>query len=322
MVFLLVAVIFALKQLVVEKQRDEVEETRREEVERLVNDVSELTTMRLKLARKLGEELARMKGVEVNAVTAQVKVYHEALGFEPGVDRPKPEGIEFLEIFIPQYACALVSFEKENCERDCGKLDPRNPKAINRILVTGHADLVDGFVWNRKLASRRAEHTIQSALDIASQKSCDAWKIGPYLEHRLHPAAAGQIEHCLEVIEGDSQRYCSTLPASDRSDEKGHRTVTLEVELVGEDLSGMALNLVALDATVSQNSSTKELLDTLEPMLVACVKGDKGGRPSTECAPIRIGSKPLARSTALQWAVERACHSAGKDASPDYCEVR
>ncbi len=308
MVFLLVTTIFALKQLMQERAKQV-------EVERLVNDVSELTTMRLRLAEELNERLGDMEGVEVDLVTAQVTVAHDALGFRSG--SPHPERTDFLQRFIHPYSCALIAFEQGQCQGECDRLDPRSPKAVRRILVTGHADLVSDFVSNRILASQRAENVIQSALGIAASGSCDEWAIGSYLENRFQPAAAGQIAHCLEVTDGDSRELCSALPQSRRMDSPRNRTVTFEVELVGEDLSGMALNLVALDATVSENASTKDLIEILEPMLEACVREE---RPSSECAPIRVGSGALQRSEPLRAAVVRACDAAANDASPDYCQ--
>ncbi len=321
MVFLLVTIVFALKQLMLEHAKKmEVRElvndvsAKKMEVRELVNDVSDLTTMRLRLARELNEKLDGLSGVEVDLVTAQVTVEHDALGFEPGEAIPRDTG--FLQMFIGPYSCALIAFEHAHCHEGCERLDPRNPKAIRRILVTGHADLVAGFVHNRSLAADRAENVIQASLEVAKNIQCEEVPVASYLESRLQPAAAGQIAHCLEEMDGDTRTLCSDLPDSRRSPSERHRTVTFEVELVGEDLSGMALNLVALDATVSGNAATDELLLTLEPMIDACVRGE---RPSSECAPIRIDSDPLLRSQRLRTAVARACQAAAEAALDEYC---
>lgn len=343
MVFLLVTTIFALKQLMAERDK-------RIEVERLVNDVSELTTMRLRLAERLQKEFADVEHVEVNPVSAQVTVNHKALEFDSG--KAEPKKLDFLRSFVHPYACALMSFELQQCEQGCGGdddplenshcykqcavHDPRMARSIKRVLVTGHADLesksrgLAAHVDNRDLSGDRATNVINAMFDIAGESVCSGEGedlllrrgIGgtrPFLQARMHPAAGGELKHCVEALHGDTSRLCSSLDDRPRVDD--YRTVTFEVELVGEDLSGMALNLVALDATVSGSASTADLIRDLRPMLYACVREKE---PSLKCEPVLAGSDALRRSEPLRRAVADACAAAREDdeASPEYCQQR
>lgn len=311
MVFILVTCMLALQQV------RELNATQ-EQVRLLVEDVTQLAKLRLELAQVLEEQIGGLDGVSVDAVTARVTVQHDALGFGSQQTQLSPAGQDFLDEFIPSYACALASFESDTCSSDSPdcrqRLDPRRRRAVRRVLVTGHADLEGTTIVNHAYAVQRARNVV--AAGLSSESECpelSALDLQAYLEARLQPASAGEIEHCLDRTRGNSGVKCSSLP--DESD-PGHRTVTFEVELVGEDVSGIAINLVALDAVVSQGEVTSDLIATLRPRIKRCAALSQSAE---ECSGLELDSPAMKQSASLLSELEQACSDLGS--TGHYCKA-
>ena len=313
MVFILVACVLAIRQTQRLRDLDGI----KQQVQTLVEDVNELASLRLQLAATLKERVGGMDGVQVDEVTARVTVEHTALGFETEQIDVGTTGHDFLDRFIPEYACALAEFERATCAgaKACmDRLDPRRSKGIRRILVTGHADLQGDYEENYGVYGlQRARNVVGASL--GQDRRCaglSGFDVRAYLESRLQAASGGEIEHCLRITSGDSRQRCSEL-----ADEVSahHRTVTFEVELVGDDISGLALNLVALDAVVSDGATTAQLLETLRPMLLDCARRVER---SPDCSAVDPAARVRSLAGPLQDEMERIC--AATESPGYYCD--
>lgn len=308
MVFILITCMLALQQVRAIKKTEA-------QLQSLVKDVTDLAKLRLELAQILQERVGGLDGVTVDEVTARVTVQHSALGFGSQETELGSEGTLFLRQFIPGYACALAEFEQHSCEGDaeCARrMDPRRRRGIRRILVTGHADLEGSTIINHAYAVQRSKNVVaRSLMEPGSCPTLPNLDLGAYLEARLQPASGGEIGHCLSESGGDSSIRCSTLPDQSAPE---HRTVTFEVELVGEDVSGIAINLVALDAVVSRGQVTSGLVETLRPRIEQCARANQ---EDPECAGLTPGSEALRQSDSLRDLLAEACRTT--DSPGFYC---
>jgi hypothetical protein len=215
----------------------------------------------------------------VDAVTAQLEIQDTLLTFEVGDDVLKPKGQKFLHDFTPPYVCALwTQRQADECSTEseqndvCERLSPHIPGAVKRILVTGSADMFDSSVYkNHELASDRAQTVVKEMLrqldSIADPTKPSIGAFSPntkcadnpravydFARERLWAAGSGDTQHCSDVLDNGELLDCRngrTIEAPI------YRRVTFELEIAGDDMTGMLLHMVNLvDQVGGSNSNT------------------------------------------------------------------
>lgn len=259
------------------KARQEVQATevqlQAEKVKKLTHEIQVILGTRKRLADALREAVADAD--RVDPVTAQMVVVEgaETIQFAEGqavlTDRSKA----WLREFVPSYVCALWQQDRKNClnggadPATCTRLDPERPQGVRRVLVTGHADLKGNSVANLDLSARRGHAVVEyiiarlKVLDAADQAggnpavpdACrgDVRELRGYVEKRFVAVGSGDMEHCRAVARSRPGGGGPLCAASDVA-EPGYRRVTFELELTGSDMTGLVLDLLALQAATGQ----------------------------------------------------------------------
>ena len=245
--------------------------SQQDRVRDVVESIEIILNTKSKLAESINRALER-KHIQADPVTAQVEIADEALSFVKGEAVLRDEGVSFLRGVIPPYVCALWLHDRSDCVRtagtECSRLDPERPRGVRRILVRGHASMEGTYVVNHWLSGERAHAVVREAqliLDVAAESgpkaaniphevwssmpsACqdDARALQRYARERLWGVATGDSEHCTaKNNESSETRWCDDL----REDEKQDVTfqkVTFGLEVTGDDMTGLLLDVIAL----------------------------------------------------------------------------
>lgn len=315
-----------------------------------VRDVVESIEIILNTKSKLAESINKAlesEQVKADTVTAQVEIADQSLSFELDDDKLKPAGREFLRRVIPPYVCALWMQDLENCTDEsgasCGRLDPERPRGVRRILVRGHGSMVGGYGYNQNLSSRRAQTVVAETHRILLRAvereggfqldSDDVWGQVPdacrqdpealqhYVRERLWAVATGDTEHCTAAVNAAAgQIWCDDLTRAEMNDPTFQK-VTFGLEVTGDDMTGLLLDVVALRREVGgDQAQAGEVERIADEVASACWKdprryhgcskyvdeclGEPVGRPSRDLCTgmfLAIGALPegaLARMAA------------------------
>lgn len=227
----------------------------------------------------------------VDPVTAQLSLPEEALRFGSGqasmagdTDRSgRIDGEEYLERFAPAYFCALWKHECRGCT---GRLDPERPQGVRRVLISGHTDLRKGtdgssFETNTALGAARAVTVakfVGKVLKDCTDGQCGGDALVPpackgrmgevwrYAQERIWAGGAGYTAHCSDALgtlscwTDDEKRDPLVAEINDQTDcdedlygcvSSDHRRVDFVLELTGDDMTGMLLDVLALQREVS-----------------------------------------------------------------------
>ncbi|HHO54656.1 MAG TPA: hypothetical protein ENK18_28215 [Deltaproteobacteria bacterium] len=221
-------------------------------IQELLESVQIILGTRARLADALQEGLHDRKDVTVDAVTAQLVLDSDLLSFEPGSAEITDRGRRFLDAFARSYSCALWSYETKGDTESAPS--PNEPSGVRRILVTGRADLdrgASGNVDNQALSGQRALAVVDRLLlalgdtDGGGGAVCAGrWsEVQDYMRARLRPIGAGDREHCIKEFGGID---CGAHSQSDPD----YRNVTFSLDVTGDDMTGLLLDVVELSKTV------------------------------------------------------------------------
>ena len=257
-----------------------------------VRDVVESIEIILNTKSRLAESINKAlesEQVRADTVTAQVEIADKALSFEIDSALLRPEGRDFLRSVIPPYVCALWTHDRAGClERgaaDCDRLDPERPRGVRRILVRGHGSMLGGYVRNQVLSAERAQAVVLEAhrvLDVASSRGPDAARIPSevwarlpadcrsdpgalrrYARERLWAVATGDSEHCTaKVNESGATTWCDDLSAAEKNDVRFQK-VTFGLEVTGDDMTGLLLDVVALREEVGGDQREADVVERI-----------------------------------------------------------
>ncbi|GEM_PF-2886908 len=256
-------------------------------VREVVESIEIILNTKSKLAESINKAL-ETEQVQADTVTAQVEIADEALSFEKSLAVLKPEGREFLQGVIPPYVCALWEHDKKDCERadaDCSRLDPERPRGVRRILVRGHASMVGTYEGNHQLSAARAETVVLEAHRIldrladggpeASGPAASAWTRLPtecrentealrrYARERLWAVATGDSEHCTASVNASKDRvWCDDVSDAEQDDVRFQK-VTFGLEVTGDDMTGLLLDVVALRREVGGHQEEASAVEAI-----------------------------------------------------------
>ncbi len=328
-------VIFLLLLVSLAVQMRAQQESQSARVDELSRQVQIILGTRARLAESIHTAVGSTPGLAVDPVTAQL-VFAQSehtIAFPVGSAELDAQDREFLRGFVPSYICALHQRECTNAGTDtasCPRLDPGRPQGVRRILVTGHADLLGSGSDNLRLSAARANAVVDHSLaliergeglsgDCLTQREA-LWQ---YAQERFMALGAGDVEHCRARQNEALGVPCATDPlrTSPREQQPEYRRVTFELELTGADMTGLVLDLIALqeatgglDSTGSDEGELTTLRDTIagrcweDPSLYhdcgryidACLSADPDGTHGStgmDCGPVQT---PSARSESLQ----------------------
>ena len=240
------------------------------------------------------------KSVQVDPVTAQVKISNKALAFPVNSAALGPEGLEFLGWIVPRYVCSLWQHDRKECLDKglsaCERVDPEAPGGVRRILVRGHASLQGESRRNRELSAERARsvveevHRLIDEFQEASREGSappDAWASAPaeclasaasvalYARERLWAVATSDTEHCTDVVnrfagEVECDGPDGELPDEVRTDEE-YQKVTFGLEVTGDDMTGLLLDVFALRQQVGGDpDEANQVEETAARVAKAC----------------------------------------------------
>jgi len=242
----------------------------RDRVRDVVESIEIILSTKSKLAESINKAL-ESEQVQADTVTAQVEIEDKALSFEFAKHRLDINGREFLARVIPPYVCALWQHDSATCREEtgdeCGRLDPERPRGVRRILVRGHGSLVGGYEENQRLSSLRAREVVQQAHGLLRDRAeayplaksgnkvwddlpapCreDPTALYRYARERLWAVATSDTEHCTAVVnDSGNALWCDDLPHA-RKDDASFQKVTFGLEVTGDDMTGLLLDVVAL----------------------------------------------------------------------------
>ena len=275
---MIVFLVVMLIMMAIAKQQDELEQER---VEELVQELQIILGTRQQLAEAVNRAFADNESISADPVTAQLTVAQDTVTFEKDNGSLDAKGKRFIEEFAPVYLCALWDQEDDTCsdkaEVKCRRIDPEDPERVRRILITGHADLEGDPRKNHYLSADRAEAVVHHVAEIMrcatgrdpllKKISCPAslqfpaacdgkeqrealWR---YSQERLYAVGAGEVAHCVQEAQRRPGLTCEALTMDERKEvsDATFRKVTFEVELTGSDMTGMLLDVLALEAEVS-----------------------------------------------------------------------
>lgn len=102
-----------------------------------------LTDVKIRIIEKLNGDINQdALNIIVDPKTGAIKLDERVL-FSVGEHRLKPEGKQYLRVFIPAYTSLLLS-------------DPDIKNQLSQIIVEGHTDDVGSYMFNLDLSQKRA----------------------------------------------------------------------------------------------------------------------------------------------------------------------
>jgi hypothetical protein len=355
LVMLLMVAIQQLKeeQRAEERKREKQEHTERQEaVQAVVNKLQIILGTKPKFAetikdglRQASQDSENLKDLEVDPVTAQLKIQENQLKFGSAQKGLGAKSREFLIAFTPAYICALWEHEHTTCTRvggaGCSRLNPLEPRRVRRIMVTGSADLQGNFEANSNLSSQRAFRVVRYMYQLleklkegkivesngmgamlplsfpnGSRCADHADEVWHYARERLWAVGAGDTQHCSFALNATGEKNCN-LGASERVDEirnnPDFRVVTFELELTGDDMTGFLMNVLDLMAVVGTSTSDQaavgaELFGTAQTVAEECWKKAGAYHGCEDVARYCLGEqKPHESAEDVRIELERIC---------------
>ena len=228
-------------------------------------------------------------------MTAQISIPHNVFTFKTDKSNLTSPQMRFLDDFAPRYFCALMKRENRSPQSTTPNgLDPAGAQGVRRILVAGHGDLNGSTSSNDRVAQARA-HTVvdyvreglrkcASGTETCTMRLPEACQgqerdVSDYAGLRLWSASAGNTAHCTDVVFGrttdptceDPQKFsqreaCDRRPMDCDTWKQGnaqYRNVSFMLELTGDDMTGMLLDVRALQLSVSDGSDLDPGLQSL-----------------------------------------------------------
>jgi outer membrane protein OmpA-like peptidoglycan-associated protein len=271
-------VIFLLLLVSLAVQMRVQQETQSAKVEELSRQVQIILGTRARLADAIRVAVGSTPGVAVDPVTAQLVFAQtdQTIAFPMGSAELDASDREFLQGFVPAYLCALRERECLSAGHtiaQCPRLDPARPQGVRRILVTGHADLLGTGEDNLRLSAARAHAVVNHSLTLIERgeglsKECQAHRaaLWQYAQERFMALGAGDVEHCRQRQDVDASAPCADDPlrTSLARQQAEYRRVTFELELTGADMTGLVLDIIALQEATGSLSSED---DSAQPLL-------------------------------------------------------
>jgi flagellar motor protein MotB len=286
---MIVFMVVMLLMMVISKEQNESKQV---EIQRLAEKLEIILGTRAKLADSINTAFADNQSIKADPVTAQLTLSEDLLTFKPTESSLTIKQQRFLEEFAPNYICALWDHEYRECTQEhsseqCHRLNPEDVGRVRRILITGHADLVGNSRFNHSLSADRAEKVVLYILETmraAAQRTpsltqrgffdlraaeirvperCEAHReaMWRYAQERLYGVGAGDLQHCMRAIEQHDASFICEEQEQKELENKEMRKVTFELELTGADMTGMLLDIIALQQNVEVE--TNEPLDQL-----------------------------------------------------------
>lgn len=253
-------VIFLLLLVSLAVQMRVQQETQSARVDELSRQVQIILGTRARLADAIRVAVGSTPGVAVDPVTAQLVFAQtdQTIAFPMGSAELDASDREFLRGFVPAYLCALRERECVSAGHtmgQCPRLDPARPQGVRRILVTGHADLLGSGEDNLRLSAARAHAVVDHSLKLIERGeglsgACQAHRtaLWQYAQERFMALGAGDVEHCRQRQDVDASAPCAVDPlrTSLAEQQAEYRRVTFELEVTGADMTGLVLDLIAL----------------------------------------------------------------------------
>jgi hypothetical protein len=321
-VFMVVMLLMVLKSVLLSNQQQVERETQRESVAEIVRQIQVILGARRSVSRELEKTVAEEMNtgvsdkISVDPVTAQLSIPEGRLAYERGQYVLPPKGRNFLDLFAPRYFCALWKHENAQCD-GCERVDPNRPQGVRRVLIAGHGDL-DGTsddtmlvaverakgveVYVRSLLSRCAsQYGCSSADSLPNECSQNMDLVYNYAQERLWAASGGDTTQCNESLASLSAQgkpvsaSCATTKDLVDQTSDPHRRVEFILELTGDDMTGMLLDVRELQLAVG---TTPDLaLDELAHSVAAkCLEDEDSyhgcGKFKAQCCEPSIDQKP------------------------------
>ena len=275
-VFLLIMVtmVLLLKQQSIDQK---------ESVKEIVEDTKSSIVTRADLAKELKKAVSNINkaldgqySILVDDVTAELTLPEEFIRFESNSSSLNQKSIENLNIFLPEYLCALHRFQSQ-----AGK----EYNEISNVFINGFADTEGDPIWNAPLSTNRSREvvnftmqmlrcniegtstytrqTIQNLLRQDMKKySCSVFEaqqsqdveqcivdfptILKDVEMKLKGVGYGDSAHCKELLKTTEKMTCRDFSVSQATERK----VTFSVDIVGDDMTDLVSYLVELGEIV------------------------------------------------------------------------
>ncbi|WP_226037417.1 OmpA family protein [Aquibacillus saliphilus] len=112
------------------------------QIEEMKQTIDQIMGVRVELVNELNEEFKdSSSGIEVDEKTGAI-IFNTDILFELDEAVLKPESFHFLDEFVPKYLDVLLGSDYESY--------------ISEIIIEGHADRIDGYLYNLNLSQERA----------------------------------------------------------------------------------------------------------------------------------------------------------------------
>ena len=288
----------------------------KESVRKIVQDAKTSIVTRAELAKELKKAVQNINEhelikkekykIEVDEVTAELTLPEDFIRFESDKSSLNSRSIQNLNIFLPEYLCALHRFEN-NAEKKYSK--------IRNVFINGFADTEGDTLWNSPLSTNRAREVVSFAMqmlrceinkndeegiyfshrtksNLLNQKmqiySCDVFfqtqkdifpancvahtsSILNDIELKLKGIGYGDSEHCKKLIRNGQGNNCRENSFA----EPNERKVTFSVDIMGDDMTDLVAHLVELGGIVELKKEELEgLMDINENILQRCLQDE------------------------------------------------
>ena len=348
-VFLLimVTVVLVLKQQSMDQK---------ESVKEIVEDTKSSIVTRSDLAKELKKAVENINvalngqyKIHVDDVTAELTLPEEFIRFDSNSSRLDQTSVQNLNIFLPEYLCALHRFQQQ---------DGKEYNEISNVFINGFADTEGDPIWNAPLstnrsrevvnftmqmlrcqienASRYTPQTVSNLIGQNMQKySCRTFEapksddveacVASYsevlrdVELKLKGVGYGDSAHCKVQMKESGVSSCREVNVPDAT----QRKVTFSVDIVGDDMTDLVSYLVDLGELVGlEESALMELKEINKSIRTECLNNPEqyDGCTSnllsfakTHCSSLGPGSKGVCGQVYEQMLVR-------PDLKREYCQ--
>ena len=277
----------------------------KQSVREIVEDTKSSVVTRAELAQELKKAVANINKaldgkytISVDDVTAELTLPEEFIRFDSNRSTLNPTSITNLNVFLPEYLCALHRFQNTS-----GK----QYNQISNVYINGFADTQGDPIWNAPLSANRAREVVNFTQQMlrcqieddvsystytrkilvdqgmemydcstfAADKSedvqvCEASypTILQDVELKLKGVGYGESDHCKKLLKHDSSGNCRIF----NQEEASERRVTFSVDIVGDDMTDLVSHLISLGAIVGlEEKSIEELKYIHSSILQKCL---------------------------------------------------
>lgn len=275
-VFLLIMVtmVLLIKQQSIEQKQN---------VKEIVEDTKSSIVTRADLAKELKKAVDNINtalggqyAIIVDDVTAELTLPEEFIRFESNSSVLNQKSIDNLNIFLPEYLCALYRF---------GHTNGKQYNDISNIFINGFADTEGDPIWNAPLSTNRAREVVNFTMQMLrcqipnvagyssyTVQNLQDQKMGVYLcsifettqsndvlecmpkyqeiltdmELKLKGVGYGDSVHCEELMKTNQSNSCRDFNIANALERK----VTFSVDIIGDDMTDLVSYLVELGEIV------------------------------------------------------------------------